>query len=191
MRRRFAVHPAALAAVAGASLATAALAAPPARTPDVVYVPTPGPVVSAMLDAAKVGEGDVLYDLGCGDGRIAIEAARRGARKAVCVDIDPERIREARANVRAAGVEDRVEIVHGDLFEQDFSDATVVSLYLLPDLNLRLRPKILALRPGTRVVSHAFDMGDWAPEQTRTVDGKTIYAWRVPRQGTLPARSAR
>ncbi|MFL5303014.1 MAG: methyltransferase domain-containing protein [Anaeromyxobacteraceae bacterium] len=193
MTRRLASYCAALAAL---SLAVVPLTAStqdatgrPVRPPDVVFVPTPEPVVSAMLDVAKVGKGDVVYDLGCGDGRIAIQAAKRGAKKSVCVDIDPQRIREARENARAAGVADKVTIIEGDLFEQDFSDATVVSLYLLPELNLRLRPKILALKPGTRVVSHDFDMGDWKPERTEVVEGKTIYAWHVPDKGKVQARS--
>jgi SAM-dependent methyltransferase len=163
----------------------------PSRVPDVVYVPTPERVVATMLDLAKIGPGDVVYDLGCGDGRIVVEAAKRGARKAVGVDIDPERIAEAREKVRAAGVGDRVEIREGDLFEMDFSDATVVTLYLLPDLNLRLRPKLLALPPGTRIVSHAFDMGDWAPREVRQVDGKTVYFWTVPARPKAQARTAK
>jgi SAM-dependent methyltransferase len=154
-----------------------------ARTPDVHYVPTPEPVVARMLDLARVRPGDVVYDLGCGDGRIVVEAARRGARKAVGVDLDPERVAEARENVRAAGVQDRASIVEGDLFEQDLSDATVVTLYLLPELNLRLRPKLLELKPGTRIVSHAFDMGDWKPERQAEVAGKTVYLWTVPARG--------
>jgi SAM-dependent methyltransferase len=154
-----------------------------ARTPDVHYVPTPEPVVARMLDLARVRPGDVVYDLGCGDGRIVVEAARRGARKAVGVDLDPERVAEARENVRAAGVQDRARIVEGDLFEQDLSDATVVTLYLLPELNLRLRPKLLELKPGTRIVSHAFDMGDWKPERQAEVAGKTVYLWTVPARG--------
>jgi SAM-dependent methyltransferase len=153
----------------------------PAKTPDVIYVPTPPAVVTRMLDLAKVGKDDVVYDLGCGDGRIVVAAAKRGAR-ATGVDIDPERIAEARANVKQAGVEDRARIVEGDLFETDLKDATVVTLYLLPELNLRLRPKILQLEPGTRVVSHAFDMGDWKPERVEQVEGKTIYYWTVPEQ---------
>jgi SAM-dependent methyltransferase len=150
-----------------------------ARAPDVVYVPTPEPVVEAMLDLARVGPGDVVYDLGCGDGRIVIAAAKRGARQAIGVDIDPERIREARANARAAGVEDRVVFIEGDLFEQDLAGATVVTLYLLPELNLRLEPKLRQLPAGTRIVSHAFDMGDWKPQVKREVDGKTVYLWTV------------
>jgi len=150
------------------------------RKPDVIWVPTPDAVVDEMLELAAVEPGDVVYDLGCGDGRIVIAAAKRGASKAVGVDIDPERIDQAWANARAAGVADQVKFVQADLFEMDFSDADVVTLYLLPDLNLKLRPKILALRPGTRIVSHAFDMGDWKPAVERTVDGKTVYAWTVP-----------
>jgi SAM-dependent methyltransferase len=150
------------------------------RSPDVIFVPTPEPVVEEMMSLAKVKPGDVVYDLGCGDGRIAIAAAKRGATKSVCVDIDPERIAEARANAKEEGVEDKVTILQADLFQVDFSDATVVTLYLLPDLNLKLRPKILALRPGTRIVSHAFDMGDWKPEVEEVVDGKTVYFWTVP-----------
>jgi SAM-dependent methyltransferase len=154
----------------------------PAREPDVHYVPTPDDVVAKMLDLARVRPGDVVYDLGCGDGRIVVEAARRGAKKAVGVDIDPARVAEAKENVGKAGVQDRARIVEGDLFEQDLSDATVVTLYLLPELNLRLRPKLLALRPGTRIVSHAFDMGDWKPERQTTVDGKSVYLWTVPQR---------
>jgi SAM-dependent methyltransferase len=152
----------------------------PARAPDVIWVPTPDPIVEEMLNLAKVKPGDVVYDLGCGDGRIVIAAARRGAAKAVGVDIDPQRIAEARENARQAGLADRVTFIEGDLFQVDFSDADVVTLYLLDEINLRLRPKILALRPGTRVVSHSFDMGDWKPEATEIVDGKEIFAWTVP-----------
>jgi SAM-dependent methyltransferase len=155
----------------------------PSRSPDVVYVPTPDGVVKEMMDLAEVKPGDVVYDLGCGDGRIVIAAAKRGAAKAVGVDIDPERIREAWANAREEGVADKVAFVEGDLFQMDFSDADVVTLYLLPDLNLKLRPKLLALRPGTRIVSHAFDMGDWKPEITQVVDGREVFAWTVPERG--------
>jgi SAM-dependent methyltransferase len=163
----------------------------PTKDPDVIFVPTPERVVEEMMDLAGVGPGDVVYDLGCGDGRLVIAAAKRGAKKAVGVDIDPERIREARENARGARVQDKVTFIEGDLFEVDFSDATVVTLYLLPELNLRLRPKILALPPGTRVVSHAFDMGDWKPEKTAHVAGKTVYAWTVPPRRPPQARTGR
>jgi SAM-dependent methyltransferase len=158
-------------------------ASKPSRPPDVIFVPTPEPVVEEMMKLADVKPGDVVYDLGCGDGRLVIAAAKRGAAKAVGVDIDPQRIKEARANAQQEGVADKVTFVQGDLFQMDFSDADVVTLYLLPDLNLKLRPKLLALRPGTRIVSHAFDMGDWKPEDERVVDGRTVYAWRVPEHG--------
>jgi SAM-dependent methyltransferase len=169
----------------------------PSRAPDVVFVPTPDEVVKEMMDLAKVKQGDVVYDLGCGDGRLVIAAAKRGAAKAVGVDIDPDRIREAWANARAQGVADKVTFVQGDLFQMDFSDADVVTLYLLPDLNLKLRPKLLALKPGTRIVSHAFDMGDWKPEVTQVVDGRDVFAWTVPDRGqrvqarTPPASAGR
>jgi SAM-dependent methyltransferase len=150
--------------------------------PDVVYVPTPQPAVEAMLDMAQVRDGDVLYDLGSGDGRIAITAARNYDVRAIGIDIDPERIAEAKANARGAGVTDRVTFRQEDLFESDFSDATVVTLYLLQRLNEKLKPRLLSeLAPGTRIVSHAFTMGDdWPPEQTVTVDGSTLYLWTVP-----------
>ncbi|HEY9447887.1 MAG TPA: class I SAM-dependent methyltransferase [Burkholderiales bacterium] len=152
----------------------------PARAPDVIFVPTPQRVVSAMLRLAQVGKNDVVYDLGCGDGRIVIAAARLGARS-VGIDIDPERIAEANANIRKAGVARHAKVMQADLFEADIGEATVVTLYLLSSLNQKLQPKLLAeLRPGTRIVSHGFDMGHWTPEKTRDVDGSTIYLWRVP-----------
>lgn len=156
----------------------------PSRIPDVVYVPTPTAVVDAMLKAAKVGPQDVLYDLGSGDGRIVIAAARDyGIQRGVGIDIDPKRIEEANQNARQAGVADRVRFLNQDLFEADFSEATVVTLYLLPELNLKLRPKLWeTLRPGTRVVSHDFDMGDWEPEQKLKVDGKRVYLWTIPKK---------
>jgi hypothetical protein len=151
----------------------------PSRTPDVHYVPTPHETVKAMLDVTRVGPQDVVYDLGSGDGRIAIAAARRGAR-AVGIDIDPQRIAEARANAEREKVTDRVRFIEGDLFEQDLSQATVITLYLLPSLNLKLRPTLLKMKPGTRITSHNFDMGDWAPERTLTVGNSTVYYWTVP-----------
>jgi ribosomal protein L11 methylase PrmA len=133
---------------------------------------------------ARVGKGDVIYDLGSGDGRIVISAVKDfGAARGVGIDIDPERIAEASANARLAGVADRVTFLNQDLFTTNFSDATVVTLYLLPSLNLKLRPKLLSdLRPGTRIVSHAFDIGDWVPEQTIDVGGRRVYFWTVPRR---------
>lgn len=153
----------------------------PTRAPDVVYVPTPTPVVNEMLRLANVQSNDVVYDLGSGDGRIVITAAKQRGARGVGIDINPQRIREANENAKKAGVTDRVEFRQQDLFETDFSEATVVTLYLLPTLNVKLRPKLLReLKPGTRIVSHAFDMGDWKPEQVVEVAGKTIYYWVVP-----------
>ncbi len=147
---------------------------------DVPYVPTSQSVVKAMLDLAEIKPGDVHYDLGCGDGRIVIAAAKRGA-KATGIDLDPQRIKEANANAEEAGLTGKVTFVEGDLFDFDFTKADVLTLYLLPSVNLKLRPKILKeLKPGTRVVSHAFDMGDWEAEKEITVDGSTLYLWTVP-----------
>ena len=153
------------------------------RTPDVPYVPTRQTVVDGMLKLAKVTKNDVLYDLGCGDGRIVITAAKQYGATGTGIDINPERIKEANKNAEAAKVTDKVKFVQGDLFETDFSKATVVTLYLLPAVNLKLRPILLKqLKPGTRIVSHAFDMGDWQPEQKVEVDGSTIYFWTVPQK---------
>jgi SAM-dependent methyltransferase len=153
----------------------------PARRPDVVYVPTPPDVVERMLELTKVGRRDTVYDLGCGDGRIVIAAARDRGARGVGIDIDPQRIDEARINARNAGVENRVEFRVADLFESDFSRATVVTLYLLPQLNEKLRPQLWRqLKAGTRIVSHAFDMGpEWPPEVTEEVGTRTIYYWRI------------
>src|SRR5919106_2031673 len=149
------------------------------RTPDVIYVPTRQTVVDAMLKVASVKAGDVVYDLGCGDGRIPVAAAKLGAR-AVCIDIDPRRIAEANENVKKNNVGDRVRVLNQDLFTTDISEANVVTLYLLPSLNLKLRPTLWrTLKPGTRIVSHDFDMGDWKPEQTLNVDGATVYYWTI------------
>jgi len=158
---------------------------------DVMYVPTSERTVAAMLALGEVGPGDVLYDLGSGDGRIPITAAKRFGIRAVGVEIDPERLREAHANARAAGVTHLVRFRREDLFRTDFREATVVTLYLLPELNLRLRPRIWAeLKPGTRIVSHAFDMGDWPPEKVVEVgDGDRLYLWRVPERPPLIPRS--
>lgn len=178
--------PAAVEVVAAAATGAAEVAmddpqtAPASREPDVIFVPTPQQVVDEMLAMARVGADDVLYDLGSGDGRIPITAARRFGTRGVGIDIDPVRIGEANASAEAAGVTDKVRFIEGDLFEADLSKASVISLYLLPSLNLQLRPKLLELKPGTRVVSHNYDMGDWLPEQTRQVDGSTVYLWTVP-----------
>lgn len=153
------------------------------RTPDVIFVPTPNDVVNKMLEMANVTANDVVYDLGCGDGRIVITAAQRYGARGVGIDIDPDRIREATDNVRRAKVTDKVKFVEGDLFEANISEATVVTLYLLTELNLKLRPKLMKdLRPGTRVVSHAFSMGDWKPERTEQVSGSSVYLWRIPKR---------
>ena len=151
-----------------------------AQNRDVPYVPTPNEVVEKMLDAANVGPGDYVIDLGSGDGRIVIAAAKRGA-FAHGVDIDPQRIREANANAREAGVEDKVVFVEGNIFETDFSQASVLTMYLLNSVNLKLRPKILeSLQPGARVVSHSFNMNEWRADQNFNVNHSTIYFWEIP-----------
>lgn len=154
-----------------------------ASQPDVHFVPTPQPVVDAMLELADLSESDVLYDLGSGDGRIPITAARRFGVRAVGIDIDPRRVSEARRNAKAAGVEHLVTFRQADLFDSDLGEATVVTLYLLSTLNLKLRPKLVSeLDPGARVVSHRFSMGDWAPEKKEMVQGRPIYRWTVPEE---------
>lgn len=148
---------------------------------DVPYVPTKQEVVEEMLKLANVKPGDVVYDLGCGDGRIVITAAKKFGATGVGVDLNPQRIKEANANAQAAGVTDKVKFIEGDLFEFDFSEADVVTMYLLPSVNLKLRPKLLSeLKPGSRIVSHDFDMGDWEAEKTVEVGNDTVYLWTVP-----------
>ncbi len=178
-------------AVSTSATATSTTAETPQETaqrrPDVVYVPTPNEVVDRMLALTKVKNNDVIYDLGSGDGRIVITAAQKLGAKGVGIDIDPQRIQEAKENAQAAKVADRVEFRQQDLFETDLSQASVVTLYLLPDLNLKLRPKLFKeLKPGTRVVSHDFDMGDWKPERTEKIDvgGRehTVYYWVIPEE---------
>ncbi|HRP97840.1 MAG TPA: class I SAM-dependent methyltransferase [Rhodocyclaceae bacterium] len=163
----------------GAFTSSAAAAEPPL---DVHYVPTPHLVVERMLEMADVGSDDYVVDLGSGDGRIVIAAVRDyGARAGLGIDLDPQRLSEARYHARRDRVDDRVTFEQGDLFLKDFSDATVLTLYLLPSLNLRLKPIILErMAPGTRVVSHAFHMGDWAPDRHDIVDGRNVYLWIVP-----------
>lgn len=150
---------------------------------DVPYVPTRQNVVEAMLSLAKVKKDDVVYDLGCGDGRIVITSAKLYGTKGVGIDIDPQRIKEANENATKENVAEQVSFIEGDLFKQDFSKATVVTLYLLPEINERLRPILLKqLKPGTRIVSHAFRMGNWKPEQEITIDNTMIYLWTVPKK---------
>ena len=148
---------------------------------DVPYVPTPMALVNKMLDVGQVRNGDVLYDLGCGDGRIVVTAAKERGARGVGIDIDPERIAEAKENAQRAGVADRVKFQQGDLFQADFSEASVVTLYLLPTINRKLRPQLWRqLKVGTRVVSHDFGMGEeWPPERIEQVGNKTIYFWTI------------
>ena len=182
MRHRLLALAVLTAAIAAPSLANAQAPAG-ARRPDVIYVPTPEPVVEAMLQVANVGRNDVVYDLGCGDGRIPVAAARKYGAHGTCFDIDPERIKEATANVAKNNVGNLVKVVQGDLFEQDLSGATVITLYLLPSLNVKLMPKLMKeCKPGTRIVSHAFDMGDWKPEKELDVDGRKVYFWTIPKK---------
>jgi len=174
---RWAALACAVLVASGAALAES----PAARAPDVIYVPTPQDVVEDMLRLADVGKGDVLYDLGSGDGRIPVTAAKKYGVRAIGIDIDPDRIKEANANARRNGVVRLVEFRQQDLFAASLHEATVVTLYLLPDLNLKLRPQLLAqLRPGARVLSHQFDMGDWKPDKTLETNGRTVYLWVIP-----------
>lgn len=146
----------------------------------VPFVPTPQEVVDKMIELGGVKKGDVVYDLGSGDGRIVITAAKKGAR-AVGFDVDGDLVKESRENIRKAGLEKSAEIKQQDILTVDLSPATVVTMYLLPDVNLKLKPNLLSqLKPGSRVVSHAFDMGDWKPDKTERVNGRTIYLWTIP-----------
>lgn len=167
-------------AVCLAGLPCAAQNAAPGRL-DVPYEPSPQPVVEKMLELAKLGSTDVLYDLGSGDGRIVITAARKYGARGVGIDLDPRRVAEARINAEKAGVQDRVTFMVGDLFTADFADATVVTLFLWPDVNLRLRPHLWQqLKVGTRVVSHVWDMGpEWPPEKTVEIQDRKIHYWSI------------
>ncbi len=152
---------------------------------DAPYVPTPQPIVDAMLTAAKVAAGDIVYDLGSGDGRLVISAVRDfGATKGVGVDIDPVRNKEANANAKSAGVADRTTFVEKDVFRFDFSEATVVTIYLLPEMLQKLEPTLAAMKPGTRIVCHDFSVPGWEPEKTEKIGTAVIYAY------TLPAKKA-
>ncbi len=167
-------------AAALAQGAPAAGAEKPTRSPDVIFVPTPQDVVDAMLKLANVTSRDLLYDLGSGDGRIPITAAQKHGARAVGIDIDPQRIQEAGENAKAAGVTGKVRFLNQDLFTTDISDATVVTLYLLPSLNTKLMPKLKKeLKPGTRVVSHAFEMEGWPPDQKIEVNDRTVFMWVI------------
>ena len=180
--RTFVLSFAIVAALVAPSSAQQAASAP-LRSTDVIFVPTPQEVVDAMLKLAKVSANDVVYDLGSGDGRIPITAAKTYGARGVGIDIDPQRIREANENLKAAAVGDKVRFLNQDLFTTDISEATVVTLYLLPSLNLKLLPKLnRELKPGTRIVSHAFDMGSAKPLETLNVNGRTIYFWTIPIQ---------
>jgi methyltransferase family protein len=194
----------ALAALAGCNTSSQTRQAPAPKPPtnvanvqvvedklDVPYVPTPDAVVARMLEVAKVNSNDLLYDLGSGDGRIVITAAQKYGARGVGYDLNPKRIEESNENARKAGVTDRVRFVKQDLFEADLSGATVVTLYLLPSVNLKLRPKLLKdLAPGTRVVSHNYGMGDWEPVSVDEIDVEGtkhfVYYWTVPPGGALP-----
>jgi len=167
-------------AALGAGSGSVALAAQYEPVGDVPYVPTPPEVVEAMLKLADVKSSDFVIDLGCGDGRIVVMAAEKFGAHGRGVDLNPVRIKEAEENAGKAGVADRVKFVQGNLFDADLKDATVVTLYLLPDVNLKLRPKLLQdLKAGTRIVSHSFDMGDWQPEKKIELGWRRVYLWTV------------
>ncbi len=146
---------------------------------DVIWVPTPNELIAKMLDMAKLTASDIHFDLGSGDGRTVIAAAKRGA-TATGVEFNPDMVELSKRNAQKEGVAAKATFIRGDIFETDFSKATVITLYLLPNLNMRLRPIILNMKPGTRVVSHAFTMGDWQADQTESADGRTAYLWIVP-----------
>lgn len=152
-----------------------------AREPDVQFIVTPQYLVDEMLEMAGINGKDVVYDLGCGDGRFLITAAKRFGARGVGIDIDPERIIESRANAKKAGVADRVKFYEQDLFQTDIRQSTLIALYLLPELNLRLRPKLFKeLKPGTRIVSHAFDMEDWKPDAEGRLGSSNYFLWIMP-----------
>ena len=170
-----------LTAVVAALLNASGHAQQPQRTPDIHYVPTPTAVVDAMLTLAKITPADVVYDLGSGDGRIPIAAARKYGARGVGIELDRELVARAMENAKKAGVAGRVSFRQGDLFQTDLSEATVVTLYLSPSVNLRLRSKLMReLRPGSRVVSHRFPIGDWKPDTEVDVSGTKVYFWEIP-----------
>jgi precorrin-6B methylase 2 len=179
-------HAAALLAALALSLPAAAQTAKPYEPQvgqagkDVIWVPTPDEVVDRMLTMAQVKENDIVFDLGAGNGKIAIAAAKKFGARATGIEYDPEMAKHAQGNVEKAGVAARARIVRGDIFATDFSSATVVTMYLLPGLNMKLRPTILAMKPGTRVVSHSFTMEDWEADEISSMDGRRAYFWVVP-----------
>jgi len=179
---------ASLVAVATSVAHAQSVEAAPLRAPDIHYEPTPDNVVAEILDLGKIGPLDIVYDLGCGDGRIVIAAVKQRGARGVCVDIDPQRIQESKANAARAGVAERIVFLNQDLFQTDLASATVITLFLSRDVNRKLRPKLAgALKPGTRVISYVHDMGDWAPTETRTVRGaygpRDLRLWIIaPRQ---------
>lgn len=180
MRTTF-IRAVATAAVCVSLAASAAAQGKPARKPDVEFVPTPQRVVDAMLDMANVKSSDVVYDLGSGDGRVVITAAKKYGARGVGIEIDPDLVKQATENAAAAGVADKVQFLTGDIFNADISRATVVTLYLLQSINERLRPKLVReLKPGARIVSHVFNMGpEWPPERTVTLDRNRIFLWTI------------
>jgi cyclopropane fatty-acyl-phospholipid synthase-like methyltransferase len=182
MRARLMAFAMLLSAVALTAPASAQQAAPALREPDVIFVPTPAEVVTAMLKLANVTSKDVVYDLGCGDGMIVTAAAKEFNARAVGIDINPVRVKEANERVTKAGVTDKVKILNEDLFEAKIGEATVVTLYLLQSLNEKLIPKLNKdLKPGTRIVSQTFSMGDkYPPEKTVEVANRSVYLWTVP-----------
>ncbi len=182
-----------LAAMAAAALLASLLATFPAQAQqkdfepqvgqagkDVIWVPTPDEVVDRMLRMAQVTSNDYVIDLGAGDGKIAIAAAKKFGARSLGIEYNPDMVKHAMRNAEKAGVIGKARVVHGDIFQTDFTQATVITMYLLPALNLKLRPQILAMRPGTRVVSHSFNMEDWEPDETSTFDGRSAYLWVVP-----------
>jgi len=187
-----------------AVLAAVLLAAPAAAQPkeyepqigqagkDVIWVPTPDDVVDRMLRMAQVTSNDYVIDLGAGDGKIAIAAAKKFGARALGIEYNPDMVKHAMRNAEKAGVTGKARIVHGDIFASDFSQATVITMYLLPALNLKLRPQLLTMRPGTRVVSHSFNMEDWEPDEVSSLDGRRAYFWIVPANvmGTWTLESA-
>jgi hypothetical protein len=175
--------------ISGMNFAYSTTPAAPTYTPvqgqagkDVIWIPTPEGLIDKMLTTAKVTDKDKLFDLGAGDGIIAITAARKYGAQSVGIEFNPDMAQFARRKVAEAGMTDKVRIITGDIFQEDFSSATVVTLYLMPHLNLKLRPTLLKMKPGTRVVSHAFTMGDWEPDEIMSFNHTQGYFWVVPAQ---------